>query len=752
MNDSNLGSDPNHEPMDDQPATPDADASDAQPADATATPLAYESQPLPENLAASAAQPNAPQYVQEESSAGADAHSGPTGEPTPDPIPDAVAFERVGRSAAARRIEIGMIEGDLTIIGGAREVTISSDGWDDDDQPAVEHAGVFRIARLDDDVTLSIPDDSEVYVRDVQGDLSAESLDGLIQIISIQGDVAARDIAVMILVRVEGDLTASNVGDLSVRDVEGDVKLDSLTTAPTFQRIGGGVEARDIIGIEIAGSVGGDLKIDRCEYIAIQGTVGGDVEIARCVGPLVLSVVGGDLHADTVAAVRVAKVGGDAQLQTIAGEAQCDVIGGDASLRDMRGPVRLSVVGGDLTVRGAAGGMVIARVGGDAQIETALGAQAAYDVTSGGDITLRLRGAVNARFVAQSGGEIRTRLPLTVERGRRRHLVGALGDGSATVTLHAGGDILITGGDSSSSARERGEGNDEFAGFGSSFGSTFADSFATNFSGFGASMASGFADMFTNTFAPGARRRREETMSDENTNPTNNGPQGPQSDDPNGARTWEGNIGQHKFRMRVEREPGRAGFQFKGPYTEETPPTDQGAREFNLEWERGGGVRTSGEYEQVLNEVRDRAEKVARRAAEEAKKYADMAAKRARETDWEAMGREVRSTVEKAMADLEDAFGRVRRDWEQPRSGGSGATGGATGSSGGSGGAQRVRIEQDEAGDVFGAGATGAAGSAFGGAAASPADRESQRRDILEQLRSGAITLDEAERRLNGLR
>jgi len=462
---------------------------------------------------------------------------------------------------------------------------------------------------------------------------------------------------------------------------------------------------------------------------------------------LALTIVGGDLNVEGVAALRVSKVGGDAKLQTIAGETTCEVIGGDATLRDIRGAVRLGVVGGDLEARRISGGAVIAQIGGDAQIDTALGSQTVYQVAAGGDIALRLRGEVNARFVAQSGGEIRTRLPFTVERGRRHHLVGALGDGGATVTLNAGGDITISGGDND--LHDDGE---DFAGFGSRFGSGFADSFANNFAGFGASMASGFADMFTNTFASGERRRRGNSMSDETTNPTNN-PEGQpgQSDDTSGARTWEGNIGQHKFRMRVEREPGRAGFQFKGPYTEEEAATGEGEREFNVQWERGRGATASGEYEQRLNEMRDRAEKVARRAAEEAKKYADMAAKRARETDWEGVGREVRTTIERAMSDLEDAFGRVRRDWEQPRSGGSGASG-----SGGAGGAQRVRIEQDEAGDVFGggagaAGAAGASGSAFGGAA-SAADRETQRRDILEQLRSGAISLDEAERRLNGLR
>jgi len=34
----------------------------------------------------------------------------------------------------------------------------------------------------------------------------------------------------------------------------------------------------------------------------------------------------------------------------------------------------------------------------------------------------------------------------------------------------------------------------------------------------------------------------------------------------------------------------------------------------------------------------------------------------------------------------------------------------------------------------------------------SDADREAERRSILEQLRTGSISIEEAERRLNGLR
>jgi hypothetical protein len=58
-----------------------------------------------------------------------------------------------------------------------------------------------------------------------------------------------------------------------------------------------------------------------------------------------------------------------------------------------------------------------------------------------------------------------------------------------------------------------------------------------------------------------------------------------------------------------------------------------------------------------------------------------------------------------------------------------------------------VRIEQDEEGDAFASGY-----SAGPDASQGPGDVESQRRAILEQLRNGALSLDEAERRLNALR
>jgi len=213
-----------------------------------------------------------------------------------------------------------------------------------------------------------------------------------------------------------------------------------------------------------------------------------------------------------------------------------------------------------------------------------------------------------------------------------------------------------------------------------------------------------------------------------------------------GPRTWEGNVGRHRFRVRWDRGPGHANVHFQGPFTEDVDPDgvgQTGTRDFGFHWDRSEGAHVYGEYEQRLNELRDKAERVARKAAEQAQDYAEKASRRARETDWESVGREVRSAIEKAMADLEDAFGQVRREWETRRPSGSSTP------EGGKPGAQRVRIEYDDEGDAMGGGTS----EAHGGTPDMSADEaEAARRGILEGLRNGAITLDEAERRLNELR
>lgn len=606
---------------------------------------------------------------------------------------DATGEAREAEDAAAEtadeleapRIEIDLVEGDLSIQGGSARVELDADG-DEMDDDLVEHRhGTLRFSRLPNDSALRVPDGTRLLIRQVFGSLDVEHLDGYVQVERVSGDVELDYVAVCELGQVSGELEARHGGALHVRSVFGDATIEDYDEAPVIGTVAGELEVANLPAFELREAVGGDLTVDRCGVATLAGTIGGDLTARRSTVIVRGSSVGGDVEIAAAREVLLAAVGGDFTLGGATGPVEVASIGGDAEVSEAAGHVRISTVGGDLSIENASAGLTVRRVGGDAEIDTVLYPQAEYDVHAGGDISLRVRGEVNARFVAQTtGGEIRTRLPLTVERGRRRNLVGVIGRGEATVTLRSdGGDISIAATD---------------------------------------------------------RFEEERTMGDEFV--------GRESDEREGRgagpRTWEGNVGRHRFRVRWDRGPGHANVHFQGPFTEDGDPDglgQTGTRDFGFHWDRHEGTRVYGEYEQRLNELRDKAERVARKAAEQAQDYAEKASRRARETDWEAVGREVRTAIEKAMADLEDAFGQVRREWETRRPSGSSTSESKPG-------AQRVRIEYDDEGDAMGGGAEAYAGTP----GMSRDEAEAARRGILEELRNGAITLDEAERRLNELR
>lgn len=579
------------------------------------------------------------------------------------------------------RIEIDLVEGDFRVLGGAPQMLLTIGDEDLAGNLAAHEDGALRFSRLPDESELRVPDGAQVFVRQVYGDLTVEHLDGMVSAQRVAGDAQLLDVAVCDLVQVGGDMEAEKGGQLRVRNVSGDLSVHDYEDTPLIGHVSGDVDARDLPGIALREAVGGDVSLTRCGDATLIGTIGGDLRADRTTVTLRATAIGGDLVLAAVTGVTLAAVGGDLRLDGASGPVEIASIGGDAVIREATMPIRLSTVGGDLEVRDALAGLIVGRVGGDARLDTPLRPEAEYRVHAGGDIELRVRGEVNARFVAQThGGEIRTRLPLSVERGRRRNLVGVIGRGEAAVTLRSGGDISITATDRIE--EEHGMG-DEFVG--------------------------------------------NETKDQET--------EGREGD----TRSWEGNFGGRRFRVRLDRGPGRAQVHFQGPYSQtEDPDGLGGARTYGFEWERGSGARTYGEYDEKLGELREKAERAARKAADQAQEYAERAARRLRETDWESIGRDMRGALEKAMGDLEDAFDNARRGWEgrQGGSGGSASSGGARPS-----GAQRVRIEYDDA-DAQAAGAGTMSGD----------EAEARRRAILEQLRNGTISLDEAERQLNELR
>ncbi|HLZ24152.1 MAG TPA: DUF4097 family beta strand repeat-containing protein [Ktedonobacterales bacterium] len=596
-----------------------------------------------------------------------------------DAAPEPAPAPETDESQPHLRIEIDVVDGDLMLRGGASHVLLHSSNKRTPDEKIEDRGGVLRFSRLEGDTELAVPDGSEVLVRRIGGDLDAAHLDALLLVQRVDGDAELDGVAICDLVHAGGDLEAYGGGSLRVQSVDGDVEIRDYAEQPVVGHIGGDLEASDLPGLGVRGSVGGDVSLEHCGEVLLIGTIGGDLRAEGSVVTVRASSVGGDVRISSVRGATLAAIGGDLHVESASEGLEVSSVGGDVTIRGAGAAVRLSTIGGDLSVEDAPGGVIARRIGGDADLDTTLGAGAEYIIRAGGDIDLRVRGEVNARFVAQtSGGEIRTKLPLTVERGRRRNLVGVIGRGDATVTLHSDGDISIAATDRFEEEHSMG---DDFGG-----------------------------------------RRAPEGERDD-------------SDE----RVWEGGLGRHRFRVRWDRGPGRAGVHFQGPFAEDEDPDAMGQspRDFHVGWEKGQGAHMSGEYEERLNDLRDKAERVARRAAEQAQDYAERATRRARETDWESIGRDVRTTIERAMEDLEDTFNQFRRDWDTRRGSARPPTGDRPS------GAQRVRIQYDDEPDAPGAAAS---------SAAPRGDLEAQRRAILEDLRNGSLTLEEAERRLSDLR
>lgn len=534
-------------------------------------------------------------------------------------------------------IRLGHVHGDLRIQAWAGEpetpphARLHCDDLRLDLQP-----GATVDARLDDDVIVLVAGALDVAVATVEGDFSAVRLRGALDVATIQGDAVLDGITgPVVLNTVQGEATAVNLGDdLTLLNVQGDLSLDHVSGTVRIDSVHGDVNLRHAGQVDIM-SVHGDLRVQEIGGLVVGRHVHGDATLAQLARAM-LRQVKGDLTA----------VGVQSLLQVTKVE-------GDARLRDMAGQVRLAEVEGDLSTQDLAGG-IIAEAEGDAYLETRLVAGQTYQITAS-NIVLRARGPISAQFVAQSeGGEIRTHLPLTIER-HRTALAGVIGQGDATVTLiSTGGDIIL--------------------------------------------------DAAGNESAERPRRERPRGESGNFRVHVGNGPHG-SAIDISGLSDLSDIL---------------AALPFKGAFTmsEDNTPRDY------------------SDVEERLHDLSDRTSRAARKAAEKFRDYADRASRRARETDWDAVSRDVRSAIERTVGELENTFREIMAEFdaEGPTTGGSSQpkAKGAT--------AQRIPIDQDP----IDATATHVDTTPTD-------DRAARRRAILEQVKNGTLTLEQADAQLRDL-
>ncbi len=493
------------------------------------------------------------------------------------------------------------------------------------DPSAVETIADDAILLLAVPVTLTIDRvDGDVTIRGIRGDITIATVAGDTYCEGVRGAVTLR--------RVEGDLVILNhTGQLRADAVQGDTIVDSADGSVTLGNTSGDVTIRTAAAI-VAGQIQGDLRVQHTESLTVTDLVAGDVTIS-------------DLLQCVLGSVR-----GDATIVDVTETMQCARVDGDLWLRDLRAAANIASVGGNLVAQNLTNGLT-AHGTGDAFLESALTVGCVYDLEAA-EIILRVKSPISAQFVAQSvSGEVRTHLPLAIDR-HRRNLVGVIGKGEATVTLHSQGDIVVDG----------------------------------------------------------AGARTEETTENREQRFHFHIPNGPEIDiDLSGldqiATMWP-------FRERTHMT---------------TPePNDQ-------------------EFEQRIRDLGERSGRAARKAAEKIREVTDRAAARARETDWDAVSREFRSIIERVVSELDTTVREVVKEFQAPGTPGEQTTKARSGAT-----SQRIPVDREDAVDGSATMMDSTPGADMG-SAPTMVERDARRRAILEQLRAGDLTLDEAESRLREL-
>ncbi len=149
-------------------------------------------------------------------------------------------------------------------------------------------------------------------------------------------------------------------------------------------------------------------------------------------------------------------------------------------------------------------------------------------------------------------------------------------------------------------------------------------------------------------------------------------------------------------------------------------------------------------FEQRMRDLSERSSRAMRKAAEKAREYGEKAAQKARETDWEAVGREVRSAIEKTVSEIDSAFKEIIKEFQNEPAKTSETDSDSAAKKTYDSSVKHIPIEKDDPADV-------SAQSTIKIDDTAAASLEVRRRAILEQLKDGAISIEEAQKQLGAL-
>ncbi|GAB4570823.1 MAG: hypothetical protein Fur0017_18250 [Anaerolineales bacterium] len=198
------------------------------------------------------------------------------------------------------------------------------------------------------------------------------------------------------------------------------------------------------------------LRVPKGASVVIA-SIGGDASIRGVMGDIQLTDVSGDLSMRDVNTVAIEAVHADFSLRSGKGNLSVRKADSDVSVRDVDGDVSLDSISDDLALRDVRGN-VTANVGEDVVMYLNPKPGQTYAVNAGDDILLVMPPKSNATLTL-SADEINVDWDGVENEEDATSRVVILGDGSANVTLSAGGDLRV------SNRSDAGESAEDFGNF-----------------------------------------------------------------------------------------------------------------------------------------------------------------------------------------------------------------------------------------------------------------------------------------------
>lgn len=170
-----------------------------------------------------------------------------------------------------------------------------------------------------------------------------------------------------------------------------------------------------------------------------------DLDLRAVTGDVRIETIGGDAQVRNAGNVSITSVARDLNVRNVAGNFSCLNVGDDASIRQVQGQAALGNIGSDLYLREVRGS-VNAVTGSDAVLYIHPAGGQTYAIKAGGDILLRVDGAVDAAFHLEGSApdSIRVDLPGLAPLEGSAAQSFTVGNGAATINLSAGGDVVVT--------------------------------------------------------------------------------------------------------------------------------------------------------------------------------------------------------------------------------------------------------------------------------------------------------------------